>query len=71
MLAKVRVHFGDPIDVSPYYGQERDPEVVRQLLTRCVKAIAEMAGRPDFEPTLAGRDWKSAESESATHENDQ
>jgi 1-acyl-sn-glycerol-3-phosphate acyltransferase len=70
MRANVRVHFGNPIDVSPYYGQERDPEVVRQLLTRCVKAIAELADRPDFEPTLAGRDWKPADSESATHEND-
>jgi 1-acyl-sn-glycerol-3-phosphate acyltransferase len=70
MLAKVRVHFGEPIDVSEYYGQERDPEVVQRLLTQCVKSIAELAGRPDFEPTLAGRHWKSVDDELETADED-
>ena len=54
MRARVRVRYGQPIDLSPYYGREKDSELVRQLLVQCVKAIAELAGRPDFEPQIAG-----------------
>lgn len=58
MRARTRVRYGQPIDLSEYYGQEKDPEVVRLLLFRCVKAIAELAGRDDFQPQMAGRRWK-------------
>jgi hypothetical protein len=58
MRAKVRVRFGTPIDLSAYFGQEKDAQLVQQLLVRCVKAIAELAEQPDFEPALAGRQWK-------------
>ena len=37
---------------------EKDDELVRELLVQCVKAIAALAGRPDFEPRVAGRDWR-------------
>ena len=63
MRARVKVRFGDPIDLSPYYGQERNSEVVRKLLVQCVKAIADLAGQPDFEPKLAGRKWRPDETE--------
>ncbi len=56
--AKTRVRFGEPIDLSPYYGQERDDVLVRKLLIECVSAIAKLAGQDDFEPELAGRKWK-------------
>ncbi len=59
MRARSRVRYGKPIDLSPYYGQEKDAELVRKLLIQCVSAIAELAGRPDFVPELAGRRWKS------------
>lgn len=65
MRARTRVRYGQPIDLSPYYGQEKDAEVVRQLLIRSVRAIAELAGVPDFEPQVAGRKWKPDELESA------
>jgi 1-acyl-sn-glycerol-3-phosphate acyltransferase len=63
MRARTRVRYGKPIDLSPYYGREKDSELVRQLLVQCVKAIADLAGRPDFEPQIAGRKWKPDESE--------
>lgn len=58
MRARARVRYGQPIDMSPYYGRDKDPEVVRQLLIQCIRAIAELAGHPDFEPQVAGRRWK-------------
>jgi 1-acyl-sn-glycerol-3-phosphate acyltransferase len=57
MRARARVRYGAPIDLSPYYGREKDGELVRQLLVQCVSAIAALAGRPDFEPRVAGRKW--------------
>lgn len=57
MRARARVRYGQPIDLSAYYGREKDPEVVRQLLIECVRAIAALAGQPEFEPRLAGRRW--------------
>ncbi len=62
MRSRSRVTYGKPIDLSPYYGQEKDPEVVRALLIQCVSAIAELAGRGDFVPELAGRHWKPDDS---------
>lgn len=61
MRARARVRYGQPIDLSPYYGRDKDNELVRQLLIQCVKAIAALAGRPDFEPQIAGRKWKPDE----------
>jgi 1-acyl-sn-glycerol-3-phosphate acyltransferase len=70
MRAKVRLHFGEPIDVSAYFGQERDPEIVHRLLIQSVKAIATLAGHPDFEPTVAGRQWKTSDDETLADEAD-
>ena len=63
MRANTRVRYGTPIDLSPYYGQERNEELVRKLLLECVSAIAKLAGRDDFVPELAGRKWKTGEAE--------
>jgi 1-acyl-sn-glycerol-3-phosphate acyltransferase len=59
MRARARVRYGDPIDLSAYYGQEKDDEVVRKLLLDCVSAIAALAGCDDFAPRMAGRKWKT------------
>ncbi len=58
MRAHVRIRFGQPIDLSDYFEHARDGELVRKLMKRCVLAIAELAGRSDFEPQFAGRRWK-------------
>jgi 1-acyl-sn-glycerol-3-phosphate acyltransferase len=63
IAAKTRVRYGQPIDLSPYYGQEKDGELVRRLLAECVSAIAKLADRDDFVPSVAGRKWKPTESE--------
>jgi 1-acyl-sn-glycerol-3-phosphate acyltransferase len=58
MPAKVRLVLGQPIDLSPYYGQEEDREVLRMLTKRFLKEIASLAGDPEFEPQLAGRFYR-------------
>lgn len=68
MRARARVRYGQPIDLTPYYGREKDGELVRQLLVQCVKAIAALAGQPDFEPRLAGRQWKPGADETPDHD---
>ena len=57
MAARVTIRVGEPIDLSEAYGRERDGKLVRELLVRCVRAMAALAGQPDYEPTIAGRDW--------------
>ena len=63
MRARTRIRYGQPIDLSPYYGQEKDDALVRRLLIECVSAIAALADRDDFVPELAGRKWKPEESQ--------
>jgi 1-acyl-sn-glycerol-3-phosphate acyltransferase len=53
--AKARLVIGKPIDLSPYYGREDDREVLGELTKRFLREIAQLAGRGDFEPRLAGR----------------
>ncbi len=61
MTAHVRMKVGRLIDLSEYYGREREDGVLQKLAVRCVKEIADLAGQPDFEPRLAGRNWKAWE----------
>ncbi len=63
MSARVRLHFGEAIDLSPYYDGEQSDELVKELMTRGVKEIARLAGQLDFEPEFAGRRWKPTEAE--------
>ncbi len=59
MRARTRIRFGQPIDLSPYYGQEKNEQLVRRLLVQCVQAIAHLAGQDDFEVAVAGRKWNA------------
>ncbi|MBI2479704.1 MAG: 1-acyl-sn-glycerol-3-phosphate acyltransferase [Planctomycetia bacterium] len=58
MSARVRLQFGEVIDLAPYFDQEQNDALVKELMTRVVKAIAKLAGQEDFEPEFAGRKWK-------------
>jgi 1-acyl-sn-glycerol-3-phosphate acyltransferase len=60
MFARVRVHFGDLIDFSEYYGREDEDGLIGELTLKAVSEIARLAGRDDFRPTLAGRKWRPA-----------
>jgi 1-acyl-sn-glycerol-3-phosphate acyltransferase len=56
--AAVHLKVGEPIDVSPYYGKERDRGVREDLTRRILVEMAKLAGREDFQPQLAGRFYK-------------
>jgi 1-acyl-sn-glycerol-3-phosphate acyltransferase len=58
MTARVRVFLGRPIDLSEFYSREQEPGVIQDVLRRAMCAIAALAGRPDFEPQIAGKNWK-------------
>ena len=64
MRSKVRVHFGQPIDVEAYQDHD-ESTVIGELMLRTVRAIAELAGQPDYQPELAGRQWKPTPDEVA------
>ncbi len=59
LLVPARTHLkvGLPIDLSEYYGRDKDREVLREVTLRLLKEIAHLAGHDDFEPQLAGRQW--------------
>jgi 1-acyl-sn-glycerol-3-phosphate acyltransferase len=58
MRAKVTVHFGELIDLSPYYDRTDEEGLAGELMLRVLAAIAALAGQPDFQPRLAGRRWR-------------
>lgn len=59
MSAKVDVRFGAPLDISEFYDREHDKDVLEELTRRIMRAIAALAGVNDFEPSLAGRFYKT------------
>ena len=61
MPAKVQVMIGPAIDLTPYFGREREEGVLQELTKLFLSEIARLAGRPEFEPELAGRRWKHVE----------
>jgi 1-acyl-sn-glycerol-3-phosphate acyltransferase len=61
MSARVRVTIGDPIDLSEYYGRDREPGIIEELTKRFLKEIARLGGVENYEPQLAGRHWKPDE----------
>jgi 1-acyl-sn-glycerol-3-phosphate acyltransferase len=63
MTAKTRVRFGRLIDTTPYLDRAEDREVHAELTLRAMKEIARLAEQPDFEPRLAGRNWKPTQEE--------
>ncbi|MEC8337457.1 MAG: lysophospholipid acyltransferase family protein [Planctomycetota bacterium] len=54
---RVKLTIGEPIELDAYFGREREAAVLGELTLLFLKRIAELAGRPDFEPQLAGRRW--------------
>jgi 1-acyl-sn-glycerol-3-phosphate acyltransferase len=63
MPAKVRITFGEPMDLSDHYESYGDKAVIEGLMRRCFKSVAALAGQSDFEPQLAGRNWKPTRKE--------
>jgi 1-acyl-sn-glycerol-3-phosphate acyltransferase len=57
--AKPRLVIGPPLDISAYYGREKEPGVREELTLRFLQEIARLGGRADYQPQLAGRQWKT------------
>ncbi len=69
MPAKVKVHFGKPIDLSAYYDRAKETGLPQQLIVEVMKELARLAGHEDYPVELAGRRWKpTAEEISEAHE---
>jgi 1-acyl-sn-glycerol-3-phosphate acyltransferase len=63
MPARVVVQFGRPVDLSDLFDREGEAGVVSEAMQRVLRALADLAGRSDFEPELAGRNWKPTQEE--------
>jgi 1-acyl-sn-glycerol-3-phosphate acyltransferase len=57
MTARTRVYFGQPIETSEYAARADQEGVAGEITLRALRAIAQLAGRPDFQPQLAGKKW--------------
>jgi len=53
--ARTVLRIGEPIDLTPYFDRADDRDVQEELTRRVLKAIAALAGRPDYEPELIAR----------------
>lgn len=58
MRASVIIHIGQPIDVAPYLTRTEENGIQTELTFAAVREIAKLAGVTNFEPQLAGRNWK-------------
>ena len=56
--SRVIVKMGPPIDLSDYYGRRLDKTETDWLTVYCIQQIAKLAGKPDYQPVIAGRQWK-------------
>jgi 1-acyl-sn-glycerol-3-phosphate acyltransferase len=63
MPAHVEVRFGEPILLDEYDARGQEDGIEREITRRAIKAIAELAGQPAFEPQIAGRQWKPTQAE--------
>jgi 1-acyl-sn-glycerol-3-phosphate acyltransferase len=60
MIARARLRLGQLIDTSSYVARGTDRDVLDELTLRILREIASLAGHPEYEPSLAGRQWKPA-----------
>jgi 1-acyl-sn-glycerol-3-phosphate acyltransferase len=60
MIAPARtvLTVGQPIDLTPFYGREKEREALEELTRMFLAEIAKLAGCAGFQPQLAGRHWK-------------
>ena len=61
LSAKTRVKVGQPIDMAPYLAREHEPGILEDLTRRIMVEIAQLAGIPNYQPEIAGRNWRRAE----------
>lgn len=59
--AKTYLVVGEPIDISEYYDSDGDREILEKITRLFMSKITALAGRPDFQPRLAGRFHKNSQ----------
>jgi len=62
MPARVRLRLGDPIDAATFDGRATTAQT-RELTLKCLTAIARLAGVEDYQPQIAGRNWRPTQQE--------
>lgn len=62
MTANARLTIGKPIDLSAYYDQADSRDTQKAVTLQILREIAKLAGQPDFQPRLAGRNYREPES---------
>jgi 1-acyl-sn-glycerol-3-phosphate acyltransferase len=65
MPARVEIRFGEPVDLSDLADRQRETGLAQAAMERIARAIAALAGQPDFQPQIAGKNWKPTEQELA------
>jgi len=63
MPARVEVRFGAPLDPATFVENGNEDGSAREFTRQILKAIAKLADKPYFEPTIAGRNWKPTKEE--------
>jgi 1-acyl-sn-glycerol-3-phosphate acyltransferase len=61
MPARVEVRFGPPL--LPTISNNGDETCAQEFTRQILKALATLAGHADFEPRIAGRNWKPTTAE--------
>jgi len=62
---KPQVRVGEPIDLSEYFDRASDRAVQEELTRRFLKEIAKLGGDDNYEPEIAGKNWKTGAVEDA------
>jgi 1-acyl-sn-glycerol-3-phosphate acyltransferase len=65
MPARVEIRFGQPVDLSDFYDRDGEAGLAHAAMERVARALAALAECPDFQPQIAGRNWKPTETELA------
>jgi 1-acyl-sn-glycerol-3-phosphate acyltransferase len=65
MPARVEIRFGEPVDLSDLVDRQRESRLAQAAMERIARAIAALADQPDFQPQIAGKNWKPTEQELA------
>jgi len=63
MRARVTVRFGEPMYPPTAPNANGEEPTAEDFTLEALKAIAKLAGRGDFQPKLAGRNWKPTQDE--------
>jgi 1-acyl-sn-glycerol-3-phosphate acyltransferase len=62
MPGRVRIYVGNPVRVSDF-RDEANSETLKRVMLDVISEIARLAGEDDFQPQMAGKNWKPTREE--------